>query len=139
MELENADQEYSSEGEGEILSHCGSSPEEEEDVENQHTSTRELEMLTQWLSDLRRQNLYLVNDDEDEVLESARQLPPKEMKCFKCKHFGHVIADCPRWDEAPSNHWKHLHCNGFARMNRHTKLSKKKEPASSSSTRPSLT
>mgnify|MGYP007071361011 CR=1 FL=1 len=38
MELENADQESSSESEGEILSHYGSS-EEEEDVENQHTIT----------------------------------------------------------------------------------------------------
>src|SRR3989337_3421494 len=58
------------------------------------------------------------------------------MKCFKCKQLGHVIADCPCWDEAPSNRWKHLHCNGFARMDSHTKLSKKKDPTSSSSMRP---
>ena len=38
MELENVDQESSSESEGEILSHYGSS--QEEDVENQHTITR---------------------------------------------------------------------------------------------------
>ena len=42
MELENADQESSSKSEGEILSNYGSS-QEEEDVENQHTITRELE------------------------------------------------------------------------------------------------
>nr|XP_020177564.1 uncharacterized protein LOC109763117 [Aegilops tauschii subsp. strangulata] len=46
MELETANQESSSEGKGEILSHYGSS-EAEEDVENQHSITRELEMLTQ--------------------------------------------------------------------------------------------
>ena len=51
MELENANQE-SSENEGEILSHYGSF-EEEEDVENQHTVTQELEMLTRRLSDLK--------------------------------------------------------------------------------------
>ena len=44
MELENAYQEPSSEGEGEILSNYGSSH-DEEDVENQCTITRELEML----------------------------------------------------------------------------------------------
>ena len=84
MELENADQESSSEGEGEILYHYGGS-QEEEDVENQHTITRELEMLTERLSDLRRQNLCLTNDDEFDLPESSRKLPPKEMKCFKCK------------------------------------------------------
>ena len=45
IELENGDQESSLESEGEILSHYGSSH-EEEDAENQHTITRELEMLT---------------------------------------------------------------------------------------------
>jgi len=100
MELENADQESSSEGEGEILSHYGSSQEEEEeDVENQHTITRELEMLTERLGDLRRQNLCLTNDDEVDLPESSRKLPPKEMKCFKCKQFGHLIADCPCWEK----------------------------------------
>ena len=44
MELENGDQESSSKSQGEILSHYGSS--QEEDVENQCTITRELEMLT---------------------------------------------------------------------------------------------
>ena len=59
MQIKN----LSSEGEGEILSHYGSS-QEEEDIENQHTITKELEMLTERLSDLRRQNLCLTNDDE---------------------------------------------------------------------------
>nr|XP_020180918.2 uncharacterized protein LOC109766547 [Aegilops tauschii subsp. strangulata] len=95
MELEMANQESSSEGEGEIFSHYGSS-EEEEDVENQHSITRELEILTQRLSDLKRHNLYLVNDEEFHAPESSRRrLPPKDMKCFKCKLYGHVIADCP--------------------------------------------
>lgn len=91
MELENADQESSSKSEGEILSHYGSSEEEEEDVENQHTIIRELEMLTERLSDLRRQNLCLTNDDEFDLPASSRKLPPKEMKCFKCKLFGHLM------------------------------------------------
>ena len=94
MELENADQESSSESEGEILSNYGSSH-EEEDVENQHTIARELEMLTERLSDLRRHNLCLTNDDEFDLPESSRRLPPKEMKCLKCKQFSHLIADCP--------------------------------------------
>ena len=102
MELENANQESSSESEGEILSHYGSS-EEEEDVKNQHSITRELEMLTQRLSDLKRHNLYLTNYDEPDKPESSRRrLPPKDMKCFKCKLYGHLIADCPCW-EKPSN------------------------------------
>ena len=88
MELENADQESSSEGEGEILSNYGSSHEEEY-IENQHTITGELEMLTQRLSDLRRHNLYLTDDDEPDLPESSRRLSPKEMKCLKCKQFGH--------------------------------------------------
>jgi hypothetical protein len=62
-ELENADQVSSSKSEEEILSNYGSS-QEEEDVENQQSITKELEMLTQRLSDLRRHNLYLMNDDE---------------------------------------------------------------------------
>jgi hypothetical protein len=94
MELENADQESSSEGEGEILSHYGSE-QEEEDVENQHTITRELEMLTERLRDLRRQNLQFTNDDNVDLFGSSRKLPPKEIKCFKCKQFGHYIAECP--------------------------------------------
>ena len=81
MELENTDQESSSESEGEILSHYGSS--QEEDVENQHTITRGLEMLTKRLIDLRRQNLCLTNDDEFDLPESSRRLPPKETKCLK--------------------------------------------------------
>jgi hypothetical protein len=136
MELENADQESSSEGEGEILSHYGSE-QEEEDVENQHSITRELEMLTERLRDLRRQNLQLTNDDNVDLFGSSRKLPPKEIKCFKCKQFGHYIAECPSWeDEKPSNRWKYLHCNGFTRIDRHTKLSKKNEFSSSSSKRP---
>jgi hypothetical protein len=83
MELENGHQESSSESEGEILSHYGSS--QEEDVENQHSITRELEMLTERLADLRGQNLCLTNDDEVDLPESSRRLPPKEIKCFKCK------------------------------------------------------
>src|SRR6266566_103778 len=47
MELENGQQESSSESEGEVLSHYGSS--QEEDVDNQHSITRELEMLTERL------------------------------------------------------------------------------------------
>jgi hypothetical protein len=39
MELENGNQESSSESEGEIISQYGSS--QEEDVENQHTVTRD--------------------------------------------------------------------------------------------------
>ena len=111
MELENANQESSSESEGEILSHYGSSEEEEEeDVENQHTITRELEILTQRLSDLKRHNLYLTNnDDPDEPESSRRRLPPKDMKGFKCKLYGHVIADCPGWEGKPSSRWKYLH------------------------------
>jgi hypothetical protein len=135
MELENADQESSSESEGEILSHYGSE-QEEEDVENQHSITRELEMLTERLRDLRRQNLRLTNDDNVDLFGSSRKLPPKEIKCFKCKQFGHYIAECPSWeDEKPSNRWKYLHCNGFTRIDRHTKLSKKNEFSSSSSKR----
>ena len=132
MERENADQESSSKSEGEILSHYGSL---EEDVENQHTITRELEMLTDRLSDLRRQNICLMNDDELDLPESSRRLPPKEMNCFKCKLFGHLIADCPCWEGKPSNRWKYLHCSGFTRMDRHTKRSKENESSSSSSTR----
>ena len=94
-------------------------------------------MLTERLSDLRRQNLCLTNDDEFDLPESSRKLPPKEMKCFKCKQFGHLIADWPCWEGKPSNRWKYLHCNGFTRMDRHTKLPKKNEsPSSSYSTRP---
>ena len=47
----------------------------------------ELEMLTERLSDLKRQNLCLTNDDELDMPESSRKLPLKEMKCFKCKLF----------------------------------------------------
>src|SRR3989337_2057819 len=103
MELENTNQESSSESDGEILSHYGSSK-EEEDIKNQHTITQELEMLTQRLSDLKRHNLYLVNDEEFHAPESSRRrLPPKDMKCFKCKLYGHVIADCPGWEGKPSS------------------------------------
>ena len=39
--------------------------------------------------------------------------------------------------EKPSHRWKYLHCNGFTQVVRHTKLPKKSEtPSSSSSTRP---
>ena len=117
-------------------------------------------MLTQRLSDLKRHNLYLtnndeldepessrrrltpkdmkclMNEDEFDLPESSRRLPTKEMKCFKCKQFGHLIADYPCWEGKPSNRWKYLHCSGFTRMDRHTKLSKKNELSSSSSTRP---
>jgi hypothetical protein len=74
MELENADQESSSKSEGVILSHYGSS--QDEDVENQHTITRELERLTERLSHLRRQNLCLTNDEKFDLPESLRKLPP---------------------------------------------------------------
>ena len=136
MGLENGHQESSSESEAEILSHYGSS--QEEDVENQHSITRELEMLTERLGDLRRQNLCLTNDDKVDLPESSRKLPPKEIKCFKCKQFGHYIADCPCWeqDEKPSSRWIYLHCSGFTQVDCHTKLSKKNESYSSSSTRP---
>ena len=70
-------------------------------------------MLTERLSDLRRQNLYLVNDDEDDMPKSSRQLPPKEMKCFKCKEFDYLIVIAPCWEGKPSNRWKYLHCSGF--------------------------
>ena len=93
-------------------------------------------MLTERLSDLRRQNLCLINDDEFDLPESSRKLPPKEMKCFKCKQFGHLIADSPCWDRKPSNRWMYLHGNGFTRMDHHTKLSKNNESSSSSSTTP---
>ena len=73
-ELENADEESTSVSEGEILSNYGSSHDEEEDIENQHTTTRELEMITERLSDLRRQNLCLTNDDEFDLPESSRRL-----------------------------------------------------------------
>ena len=106
MELENADQESSSESEGEILSHYGSS--QEEDIENQHTITRELEMLTERLSDLRRQNRCLTNDDEFDPPESSRRLPPKEMKFFKCKQLYHLISDYPYWEVKPRNKCKHI-------------------------------
>nr|XP_020198201.1 uncharacterized protein LOC109784009 [Aegilops tauschii subsp. strangulata] len=135
MELENANQESSSKSEGEILSHYGSS--KEEDVENQHTITQEFEMLTQRLSDLKKQNRYLTNDDKHDAPESSRRrLPPKDMKCFQCKLYGHVITDCPGWEGKPSNRWKYLHCSGFTRMDRHTKLSKEIASLSSPSTRP---
>ena len=95
MELENANQESSFESEGEILSHYGSSN-EEEDVENQHTITRELEIFTQRISDLKRENLCLTNDDKFDAPESSRRkLPPKDISCFKCKLYGHIIADLP--------------------------------------------
>ena len=109
MELENANQESSSESDEEFFSHYGSF--EEEDVKNQHTITRELEILTQRLSDIKRQNLCHTNDDKFDVPElSRRRLPHKDMKCFKCKLYGHLIVDCPCW-ERPSNRWKYLHCN----------------------------
>ena len=47
LELENGQPDTSSVSEGEILSHCSSSQDEEEDVENQHPITKELEMLTE--------------------------------------------------------------------------------------------
>ena len=84
-------------------------------------------MLKERLSDVRRQNLCLTNDDEFDLPKSLRKLPPKEIKCFKCKQFSHFIADCPCWDEKPSNKWIYLHFNGFTQMDRHTKLSKKNE------------
>ena len=94
-------------------------------------------MLTQRLSGLKRHNLYLVNDEEFHAPESSRRnVPPKDMRCFKCKLYGHVIADCPGWEEKPSSRWKYLHCSGFTRMDRHTKLSKEISYSSPSSTRP---
>ena len=80
MEQENEQPKSSSESEGEILSNYDSSH-EEEDVENQHSVTRKLEMLTECLNNLRRQNIYLTNADEDDPSESSRRLTQKEMEC----------------------------------------------------------
>jgi hypothetical protein len=82
MEKENEQPESSSE-EGEIFSDYGSG--HEEDVENQHSITREREMLAERLNNLKRQNLSLTNIPEGEPSESSRRLPPKDMKCFECK------------------------------------------------------
>jgi hypothetical protein len=131
---------YSSE-EGEIFSDYGSSHEseehEEEDVENQHSIQRGMEILTERLSQLRSRNLQLTNSLEANET-SSRRLPPMDTKCYKCKMFGHVIKNCPDWDLdfVPGRRWKEQHCSGFFRVDRHTKLPRKNDSEASSSTRP---
>lgn len=91
-EFEKEQSDSSSEEEGEILSNYGSSNEEE--YENQHTITRDLDALTERLNELRRHNMCLARSDKEESGQS-RRLPPLDICCYKCKSFGHYIIDCP--------------------------------------------
>ena len=69
-------------------------------------------------------------NDEEEDDRTSRETPRRSVD-------SHVIADCPGWEEKPRSRWKYLHCNGFTRMDHHTKLPKKNEsPSLSSSMRP---
>ena len=51
------------------------------------------------------------------------------------KAFGHYISDCPAWeiDVKPSRNWNALKCTRYKREDRHTKLTKKNDSASTSS------
>lgn len=133
LEKERGQADSSSEDEGEILSDYGNSNEEE--YENQHTITRDLEMLTERLNSLRRRNMCLTRSPKDDSTSSSRRLPPLEISCYKCKNFGHYITDCPAWemDVKPSRKWNALNCTGFKHADRHTKLTKKNDSASTSS------
>ena len=60
----------------------------------------------------------------------------REIPTFVVLHHPLFIWEKTYIDTIHKEKIKHLHYNGFARMDHHTKLSKKKELASSSSTRP---
>lgn len=101
--------------------------------------TRDLEILTECLNAPRHPNLCLTRSSKDDTLDTSRRLHPLDISFFKCKSFGHYITNCPTWEKdfKPSRRWKALNCTGFRQVNSHTKLKKKNDtPTASSSSRP---